>query len=122
MEKWIVRNLKEAGFNFIRYPEITFMEEQEQYRDDVLNNMVFEQKVIKVYENIYTLPQYLEEAKEKIIPVLKKEGKINISTVRDLLGTSRKNVKPLLEYLDAVHITRKNGTESERESALGLKA
>ena len=118
MEKWIIRNLKEAGFNFLRFPEITFMEEQEQYRDDVLQNMVFEQKVVKVYENIYTLPQYLEEAKEKVIPVLKKDGKITISGVRDLLNTSRKNVKPLLEYFDSIHLTRKNGTESERESAL----
>ena len=118
MEKWIIRNLREAGFNFIRFSEITFMEDQEQYRDDVLQNMVFEQKVVKVYENIYTLPQYLEEAKEKVIPVLKSEGKITISGVRDLLNTSRKNVKPLLEYFDSIHLTRKNGTESERESAI----
>ncbi|MDY2627984.1 MAG: selenocysteine-specific translation elongation factor [Lachnospiraceae bacterium] len=118
MEKWITKNLREAGFNFIRFPEITFMEDQEQYKDDVLQNMVFEQKVVKVYENIYTLPQYLEEAKEKIIPVLKSEGKITISGVRDLLNTSRKNVKPLLEYFDSIHLTRKNGTESERESAI----
>ncbi len=118
MEKWIIKNLREAGFNFLRFPEITFMEDQEQYKDDVLQNMVFEQKVVKVYENIYTLPQYLEEAKEKVIPVLKSEGKITISGVRDLLNTSRKNVKPLLEYFDSIHLTRKNGTESERESAI----
>ena len=118
MEKWILKNLREAGFNFLRFPEITFMEDQEQYKEDVLQNMVFEQKVVKVYENIYTLPQYLEEAKEKVIPVLKSEGKITISGVRDLLSTSRKNVKPLLEYFDSIHLTRKNGTESERESAI----
>lgn len=118
MEKWITKNLREAGFNFLRFPEITFMEDQEQYKDDVLQNMVFEQKVVKVYENIYTLPQYLEEAKEKIIPVLKSEGKITISGVRDLLNTSRKNVKLLLEYFDSIHLTRKNGTESERESVI----
>lgn len=119
MEKWITKNLREAGFNFLRFPEISFVEEQEQYKEDVLQNMVFERKVVKVYENIYTLPQYVEEAKEKIIPVLKRDGKINISGVRDLLNTSRKNVKPLLEYFDSIHLTRKNGTESERESAIG---
>lgn len=118
MEKWILKNLREVGFNFIKFPEISFMEDQEQYKDDVLQNMVFEQKVVKVYENIYTLPQYLEEAREKVVPVLKSEGKITISGVRDLLNTSRKNVKPLLEYFDSIHLTRKNGTESERESAL----
>ncbi|MCI7098879.1 MAG: selenocysteine-specific translation elongation factor [Lachnospiraceae bacterium] len=118
MEKWILKNLREAGFNFLRFPEITFMEDQEQYKEDVLQNMVFEQKVVKVYENIYTLPQYLEEAKEKVIPILKSEGKITISGVRDLRNTSRKNVTPLLEYFDSIHLTRKNGTESERESAI----
>lgn len=114
-EKWIMRNLKEAGYNFVRFPDVPFVEEQQAYKDDVLQNMVVEQRVIHVFEDVYTLPSFIIEAKEKVIPVLEAEGKINIGQVRDLLGTSRKNVKFLLEYFDSIHLTKKNGTESERE-------
>ena len=34
--------------------------------------------------------------------------------IRDMIGTSRKSAKPLLEYLDNIRVTRRNGTESER--------
>ena len=37
-----------------------------------------------------------------------------IDEVRDLLGTSRKSAKPILEYMDSIKVTKKNGTESER--------
>ena len=42
------------------------------------------------------------------------EGKISIAMIRDMIGTSRKSAKPLLEYLDNIRVTRRNGTESER--------
>ena len=56
------------------------------------------------------------EAREKIEPVLEANGKITIGEVRDLIGTSRKNVKILLEYFDNIKLTKKNGTETEREA------
>ena len=54
-----------------------------------------------------------------IIEILVKEklaqdNLITISQLRDALNTSRKSAKPMLEYLDNMKITRKNGTESER--------
>ena len=115
MEKWILKNLREAKFNLIHFPEIVFVDEQKQFKDDVIINMLFEGKVVRVYEDIYTLPEYVEEAKSLVLPVLQRDGKINIGTVRDLLATSRKNVKPMLEYFDSIRLTKKNGTESERE-------
>ena len=52
---------------------------------------------------------------DKLLTVLTAaEGKITIAGLRDMIGTSRKNAKPLLEYLDSVKVTRRNGTESER--------
>ena len=45
---------------------------------------------------------------------LKENPLITIAEVRDLLGTSRKSAKPILEYMDSIKVTKKNGTESER--------
>ena len=115
-EKWIMRNLKEAGYNFVRFPDVPFVEEQQAYKDDVLQNMVVEGRCIHLFEDYYTLPSFVIEAGEKIEPVLESNGKITIGEVRDLIGTSRKNVKILLEYFDSIKLTKKNGTETEREA------
>ena len=45
---------------------------------------------------------------------LAQDNLITISQLRDALNTSRKSAKPMLEYLDNMKITRKNGIESER--------
>lgn len=78
--------------------------------------MLYEGKIIKVAENLYTLPKYIDVAKKKIIDVLKANGRITISEVRDLLETSRKVAKPILEYTDNLGITVKSGGEAEREA------
>ncbi len=46
---------------------------------------------------------------EKIIQALKQKGQITLAEVRDLLNTSRKYVQALLEHLDAVGVTVRNG-------------
>ena len=61
-----------------------------------------------------TLPRYTEQVTAKAREILAAEGKITIAGIRDAIGSSRKNAKPLLEYLDSVKVTRRNGTESER--------
>ncbi|MDY5365982.1 MAG: SelB C-terminal domain-containing protein, partial [Eubacteriales bacterium] len=51
---------------------------------------------------------------EDLLQLLAAEGKVSIAMIRDMIGTSRKSAKPLLEYLDNIRVTRRNGTESER--------
>lgn len=62
----------------------------------------------KVAEDMYFHTEAVECAKNKIIDFLKQNQKISVGEVRDLLGTSRKYVLPLLEYFDAKHITRRD--------------
>ena len=38
-------------------------------------------------------------------------GKVTVAEARDLFGTSRKYVLPLLEYLDQKRVTRRLGDE-----------
>ena len=60
------------------------------------------------------LQTIIDHAKDVIQARLKENPLITIAEVRDLLGTSRKSAKPILEYMDSIKITKKNGTESER--------
>ena len=82
--------------------------------EDIMLLLIDEDIVVKITEDIYTLKSIIEKAKEVIQNRLKENPLITIAEVRDLLGTSRKSAKPILEYMDSIRVTKKNGTESER--------
>ena len=82
--------------------------------DDILNVLLVEGKVVKIAEDMYTLTEYMEEAKNIIQEKLAEDPVITIAQVRDIFATSRKSAKPILEYMDSIKVTKKVGAESER--------
>lgn len=76
--------------------------------------MLVEGKVVKIAEDMYTLTEYMEEAKNIIREKLAEDPVITIAQVRDIFATSRKSAKPILEYMDSIKVTKKVGAESER--------
>jgi len=55
------------------------------------------------------LRETYDEAVDKVIAYLREHGSMTAAEARDLLGTTRKYVLPLLEHLDERHITRRQG-------------
>jgi selenocysteine-specific elongation factor len=51
----------------------------------------------------------VERAVQVVSEALRTHAALTVAAVRDLLGTSRKYVLPLLEYLDTLGITRRQG-------------
>ena len=49
------------------------------------------------------------EAVGKVQEMLRQNEKITLAEVRDLLGTSRKYAQALLEHLDAIGVTIRDG-------------
>ena len=80
---------------------------------DVLNVLVDEEKS-KINDEMFTLKSLMDKVEILVKEKLAQDNLITISQLRDALNTSRKSAKPMLEYLDNMKITRKNGTESER--------
>lgn len=105
---------KRAGFDFVRYSEMEHPGVPDDVADDILNILLEEKQAVKVFDEMYTLTEYMEEAKDRIKDHLAKEAIITIAQVRDMFGTSRKSAKPILEYMDSIKVTKKNGSESER--------
>ena len=62
----------------------------------------------------YTLPSHLEKACTVIRDRFRGKDRITVAEVRDLFGTSRKNVRMILDYTDRIGMTQKTGGESER--------
>ena len=113
VESALIKALDAAGFEFLKLSDIS-TGVAPAHAEDILQLLAAEGKVVLLSEDLLTLPKYTDVVIAKAKEVLAAEGKITIAGLRDMIGTSRKNAKPLLEYLDSVKVTRRNGTESER--------
>lgn len=109
---------EKAQFDFAKYSELPLTEAERAAADDILLLLMVEGTIIKVADDFYTLAQYMERAKKLIQEKLKENNLITIAEVRDVLSTSRKSAKPILEYMDDIKVTKRNGTESERVAYL----
>jgi selenocysteine-specific elongation factor SelB len=118
IKKKLIQTLEPAGFDFVRLSEISFGDISRQTAEDIILLLADEGEIVKIADGIYTLASYMEEARRKIVEKLKADGKVTIAEIRDMLGTSRKSAKPILEYMDNIKVTRKTGAESERISNL----
>lgn len=114
VSKTLEKVFQKAQFDFVRFSEISFGALDRNVVEDILLLLIDEEVVVKIAEDIYTLKTIIDEAKERIQERLKENPLITIAEVRDLLETSRKSAKPILEYMDSIKVTKKNGTESER--------
>lgn len=114
VSKIIQDTLKKAEYDFTRYSEIDMKNVPRDIVDDILNILVEEQIIVKVSDDMYTLKEYMERAKNVIQDRLKEDPVISIAQVRDIFNTSRKSAKPILEYMDSIKVTKKVGAESER--------
>lgn len=65
--------------------------------------------VIVEFGGAVYLKEYYDELVAAVIAGLKDKGKITVAEVRDLTGTSRKVVLPVLEELDRRRVTRREG-------------
>ena len=114
VSKILIDTFAKAKYDFVRYSEIDFKGISRDIADDILNILLEEQKIVKVTDDMYTLSEYMQNAKELIQEKLQENPVITIAQVRDIFETSRKSAKPILEYMDGIKVTKKTGAESER--------
>ena len=78
-------HLKVRNMTFAKYSEIDFGKTPRATADDILNVLLVEGKVVKIAEDMYTLTEYMEEAKNIIREKLAEDPVITIAQVRDIL-------------------------------------
>ncbi|HEX3030921.1 MAG TPA: selenocysteine-specific translation elongation factor [Bacillota bacterium] len=81
----------------------------EEWQDEMLRFLINQGLLVKLADEIYFHRECLQAAKEKIVTQLEANQQISLAEVRDLLGSSRKYILPLLEYLDRTKVTRRVG-------------
>ena len=67
--------------------------------------------MVPIGDGIVYAAEAYNEIVDRLVEHLKEKGSIAVSDVRELFGTSRKYVLPLLQSMDERRITRRDGDE-----------
>jgi selenocysteine-specific elongation factor len=78
---------------------------------EILNALIEQGQLIRLGEGILFLRTTYEEALKRLVAYLQEHGKMTVAEARDILGATRKYILPLLEHMDALHITKRSGDE-----------
>ncbi|MEE9201182.1 MAG: SelB C-terminal domain-containing protein, partial [Candidatus Brocadiales bacterium] len=82
--------------------------ERDSFRS-LLNIMIEEGRLIEVQPGLYFHGRAIEELKDSLERSIRERGSLTIAEFRDLVGTSRKYLVPLLEYFDRIRLTKREG-------------
>ena len=75
-----------------------------------LDTLLASGRLVRVGEHVYRDEQ-MAEIRTRLVRTLRAERRITAARLRDVVGTSRKYVVPLLEYFDAIGVTVRDGDE-----------
>jgi selenocysteine-specific elongation factor len=78
---------------------------------EVVAALIEQGRLVRVGEGVLFLRETYDEAVTRVVAYLREHGKITVAEARDILGATRKYILPLLEQMDAQHITRRVGDE-----------
>jgi selenocysteine-specific elongation factor len=76
---------------------------------DVLAALIDSGELVRLDDTIVYTRATFDEMRERILSAIDEQGEVNVATLRDLFGTTRKYAIPLLEYLDEHKVTRRVG-------------
>ncbi len=89
-------------------------ESEEIVGSEVLASLLEQGRLVKLgssSDSVLFLRESYEEAIAKLVAYLQEHHKMTAAEARDVLGTTRKYILPLLEHMDERHITRRVGDE-----------
>ena len=77
--------------------------------EEVFNSLITNGEIVRMSDELFMLNETLQLAIEKIKEFMKVNENITIAEGRDLLNTNRKVTLSILEYLDNIKITKRDG-------------
>jgi selenocysteine-specific elongation factor len=98
-----------ALFAAAPYSPPSVKECQVEVGEDIFSALRESGDLVAVSDEVVFRQTDYEAMVEKILQALRQKGQITLAEVRDLLNTSRKYVQALLEHLDAVGVTARDG-------------
>ena len=100
-----------ARFHREPYSTPSFKESVTAVGEDVLGVLVARGDLVQVSPGVLFLPKIYEEMVTRTRTHIEREGSITLAQARDLFRTSRKYAQALLEHLDEIGVTKREGDE-----------
>lgn len=82
---------------------------QAEAGEEVVNALIDMGELVTVSQDVIFRTKDYDEMVQKIKTSTQQKGRITLAEVRDMLGTTRKYVQALLEHLDAIGMTMREG-------------
>lgn len=114
IKEQLVCEMSRAGYYFLKPEDIDNGKTDPAVLREILRLLEEEREITELSGGYYTVPQTAGRIEKGTEELLDQSGKVTISQIRDLFGTSRKNARLILEYTDRMGMTKKEGAESER--------
>ena len=92
-------------------PSLTDLRQAFAVDDDLLNVLAAQGRIVQVNGDLIYSERAYQQAVARVREHLAGAGRATVSQVRDLFGTSRKYVLPLLEQMDRDGVTKRDGDE-----------
>ncbi len=103
----IDKKVKSSGYNFVKIAEILELDKDAKNLEDILNLMIESGDIIKFEDDVFTYKKLVDDAKHELLQYLNQKNKISAAEFRDMLDANRKSAILLLEYFDALKITKR---------------
>jgi selenocysteine-specific elongation factor len=87
------------------------VEAEDMVGGEIVAALVEKGELVRLGDGILFLRETYDEAITRLVAYLCEHGKMSVAEARDVLGATRKYILPLLEHLDALHITQRAGDE-----------
>ena len=85
---------------------------------EVIRLLEREGSVVRVTTDMYFLASSIDQLRATLVNYLAEKGEMNAASFRDLIGSSRKYIIPLLEYFDRVGVTIRIGDIRKLKTSL----
>ncbi|MBE0671963.1 MAG: selenocysteine-specific translation elongation factor [Anaerolineales bacterium] len=82
---------------------------QAEVGEEIVNALVETGEMVAVSQDVIFRKQDYDEMVEKIKSAIQQKGQITLGEVRDMLDTTRKYIQALLEHLDSIGVTMRDG-------------
>jgi selenocysteine-specific elongation factor len=82
---------------------------QAEVGNEILNALIELGELVPVSQDVIFRKKDYDEMVEKVRAELQRKGSITLGEVRDMLNTTRKYIQALLEHLDSIGVTMRDG-------------
>lgn len=107
IRNYIIIEYKKEMFNPPKYSDLIKFEKSTQDFEKIYNLLMESGELVKLPEEVVLSIEAVNQAKDKLISYIEKNGNINVGILRDELKTNRKVAVALLEYFDEIKLTKR---------------